>query len=362
MEEDAGKSLHEGFPDSDRKTYVDFNRSGVPLIEIVTEPDLRSAADAAAVLRAGCARCWSGSASTTATWKRAACAATPTCRCGRPAPTTLGTKAEVKNLNSFRYLQKALEYEIDAADRRRSRTAAASCRRRGCGTAAQAHRSRCAARKKRTTTGTFPEPDLPPLVVDAAAIDGDRAGDARAAGGAARAVRGAVRPARVRRRRADAVARELADYFEAVAPASGHPKAASNWIMGELRARLNERGTSIARSPVAPDALAGLIALVENAARSAPDRQGRVREDVRVRPERARDRGGRRASRRSATRRRSCAIVRRIVEQHADAVAQVTAGKIEHVRLPGRSGDEGDGGKANPKLVNELLKREIEGA
>ena len=84
LEEDAGKSLHEGFPDSDRKTYVDYNRSGVPLIEIVTEPDLRSAADAAEFF-AGCARSWSGSASTTATWKRAVCAVTPTCRCGRPA-------------------------------------------------------------------------------------------------------------------------------------------------------------------------------------------------------------------------------------------------------------------------------------
>ena len=83
MEEDAGKSLHEGFPDSDRRTYVDYNRSGVPLIEIVSEPDMRSAAAGGRVLQPGCATSWCGSASTTATWKRAACAATPTCRCGR---------------------------------------------------------------------------------------------------------------------------------------------------------------------------------------------------------------------------------------------------------------------------------------
>jgi len=111
LEEDAGKSLHHGFPDSDRATYLDFNRSGVPLIEIVTEPDLRSAADAAACF----------------TFLRETLVALGvndgnmeegSLRCDanvsvRPAgTTTFGTKAEVKNVNSFRYLQKALEFEI----------------------------------------------------------------------------------------------------------------------------------------------------------------------------------------------------------------------------------------------------------
>ena len=111
MEEDAGKSLHEGFPDSDRKTYLDFNRSGTPLIEIVTEPDLRSAADAADAFRKlreilialgvndgnmeeGSLRC------------DANVSVRPT------GATKLGTKTEVKNINSFRYLEKALDYEI----------------------------------------------------------------------------------------------------------------------------------------------------------------------------------------------------------------------------------------------------------
>src|SRR5687768_294826 len=112
LEEDAGKSLHEGFDDSDRFTYVDFNRSGVPLIEIVTRPDLRSAAQAGdffsrlrAILVAigvndgnmeeGSLRCDANVSV-------------------RPAGTAqFGTKTEVKNLNSFRYVQRALEYEID---------------------------------------------------------------------------------------------------------------------------------------------------------------------------------------------------------------------------------------------------------
>src|SRR5918992_3400482 len=112
MEEDAGKSLHEGFADSEEKTYLDFNRSGTPLIEIVTEPDLRSAADAADAFRKlremlialavndgnmeeGSLRCDANVSV-------------------RPAGATkLGTKTEVKNINSFRFLERALEYEIE---------------------------------------------------------------------------------------------------------------------------------------------------------------------------------------------------------------------------------------------------------
>src|SRR3977135_4452546 len=112
LEEDAGKSLHEGFPDSDRKTYVDYNRSGVPLIEIVSEPDLRSAADAAEFFsRLRAILVWLGVNDGNMEEGSLRCDATVSVR---PAgQERFGTKAEVKNLNSFRYLQKALEYEID---------------------------------------------------------------------------------------------------------------------------------------------------------------------------------------------------------------------------------------------------------
>src|SRR6186997_406774 len=111
MEEDAGKSLHEGFADSDRKTYLDFNRSGTPLIEIVTEPDLRSAADAAdAFSRLREILVWLGVNDGNMEEGSLRCDANVSVR---PAgATSLGTKAEVKNLNSFRFLQKALEHEI----------------------------------------------------------------------------------------------------------------------------------------------------------------------------------------------------------------------------------------------------------
>ena len=154
LEEDAGKSLHEGFPDSDRKTYVDFNRSGVPLIEIVTEPDLRSAADAAEFFeRLRATLVWLGVNDGNMEEGSLRCDANVSVR---PASaTTLGTKAEVKNLNSFRFSQKALEYEIERQidvidDGGRDRSGDA-----GCGTST--HRQdgvECGARKKRTITAT----------------------------------------------------------------------------------------------------------------------------------------------------------------------------------------------------------------
>ena len=111
MEEDAGKSLHEGFPDSDCRTYVDYNRSGVPLIEIVSEPDMRSAAEAAEFFsKLRHILVWLGVSDGNMEEGSLRCDANVSVR--PRGQTKLGTKAEVKNVNSFRYLEKALEYEI----------------------------------------------------------------------------------------------------------------------------------------------------------------------------------------------------------------------------------------------------------
>ena len=108
MEEDAGKSLHDGFPDSDRRTYVDYNRSGVPLIEIVSEPDMRSAAEAAEFFtRLRSILVWLGVSDGNMEEGSLRCDANVSIR--PRGQTKLGTKAEVKNVNSFRYLEKALE-------------------------------------------------------------------------------------------------------------------------------------------------------------------------------------------------------------------------------------------------------------
>jgi len=357
MEEDAGKSLHEGFQDSATATYLDYNRSGVPLIEIVTEPDLRSAAEAALFfetlrdllvwLEVNDGNMEEGSLR---------CDANVSVRAA--GSTTLGTKAEVKNLNSFRYVQKALEYEIARQIEVLGDGGRIVQETRLWDQSAQrtiSMRSKEEAHDYRY----FPEPDLPPVALDAAR---------RAAIERSLPELPAARRTRFMAQYGlpeyDAVeltrARETADYFEAVA-ASGHPKAAANWIMGELSRWLNERGQSIVQSPLAPDALSGLIALVENAtisstiakdvfgkmvasgqsARAIVDAEGlaQISDEAAILP-----------------------IVRRIVEQHADAVAQVKAGKMNTFGFLVGQAMKATGGKASPKLVNALLKREIEGA
>ena len=155
MEEDAGKSLHEGFADSDRRTYLDYNRAGVPLIEIVTEPDLRSAEDAAAFFeKLRQILVWLGVNDGNMEEGSLRCDANVSIR--RQGDQALGTKAEVKNVNSFRYLQKALRVRDRAPDRcrraRRPGRAGDAAVRLRAGT----HATRCAARKRRTTTATFP--------------------------------------------------------------------------------------------------------------------------------------------------------------------------------------------------------------
>src|SRR5262249_16081648 len=112
LEEDAGKSLHVGFFDSDRNTYVDYNRSGVPLVEIVTHPDLRSAVAAAEFFaRLREILVWLGVNDGNMEEGSLRCDANVSVRPAGAA--VFGTKAEVKNLNSFRFLQKALEFEIE---------------------------------------------------------------------------------------------------------------------------------------------------------------------------------------------------------------------------------------------------------
>src|SRR5687768_14052819 len=152
MEEDAGKSLHEGFADSDRKTYLDYNRSGVPLIEIVTEPDMRSAAEAAAFfetlrqilvwLRVNDGNMDEGSLR---------CDANVSVR--RRGDTRLGTKAEVKNVNSFRYLEKALEHGGRIVQETRLFDAA------------QGKTYSMRSKEEAHDYRYFPEPDLPPLLI-----------------------------------------------------------------------------------------------------------------------------------------------------------------------------------------------------
>ena len=356
LEEDAGKSLHEGFADSDRKTYVDYNRSGTPLIEIVTEPDLRSAADAAdffARLRATLV--WLGVNDGNMEEGSLRCDANVSVR---PADAeALGTKAEVKNLNSFRFLQKALEYEIDRQIELL----------RGGGRVVQETRLWDAAAGETVSMRSkeeahdyryFPEPDLPPVVVSEAQV-------------------GSIRAAmpelpEVRRRRFTAAfglpeydaaqltqSRAAAEFFERTVAAGAPPKSASNWIMGEVARALNESGRDLADPPLSPERLAGLIALVDRGTIS-----GAIAKDVfekmvgtgRSAEEIVAAEGLTQIDDESEI----ASLVDRVLAANAAAVAQYRGGRAATFGFLVGQVMKSAGGKANPKRVNELLRRALD--
>ena len=356
MEEDAGKSLHEGFPDSDRRTYIDYNRSGVPLIEIVSEPDMRSAAEAAEFFeRLRDILVWLGVNDGNMEEGSLRCDANVSVRpAGQEA---FGTKAEVKNLNSFRYLQKALEYEIDRqVDLVESGGRVMQETRLWDSGAGRTLSMR--SKEEAHDYRYFPEPDLPPLVVDEARI------------AAVRATMPELPEARRRRLVAayglpeyDAgvltQSAALASYFEQVAAASGSPKAASNWVMGELLRTLKERGAAIEQVPLAPGALAGLIALVERGTISstvAKDVFAKMYDSGRSADEIVRTDGLAQNSDEGAL----LLIVKDVIAANTATVEQYKSGKTKGFGFLVGEIMKGSGGKANPKLANQLLKRELE--
>ena len=355
LEEDAGKSLHDGFPDSDRKTYVDFNRSGVPLIEIVTEPDLRSASDAAGFFsRLRSMLVWLGVNDGNMEEGSLRCDANVSVR---RAGGALGTKAEIKNLNSFRFLQKALEYEIE----RQIGVLTGGGRviqETRLWDAASGVTASMRSKEEAHDYRYFPEPDLPPLVVDAA-----RLGSIRAA-----------MPELPEARRARFIAqhalpeydagqltesRALADYYEHVVRAGAPAKAASNWIMGELARVLKDRGADIAAPPVSAAALAGLIALVEQGRISGSIAKhvfdtmvasGRTADDI-VQAE---------GLAQIDDEPRLVALIGDVLAAHPGPVAQYRDGKTATFGFLVGQVMKASAGKANPARVNELLRRALE--
>jgi aspartyl-tRNA(Asn)/glutamyl-tRNA(Gln) amidotransferase subunit B len=266
LEEDAGKSLHEDFHGM---SGIDLNRAGTPLLEIVSEPDMRSAAEAIAYARALHALVrWIGICDGNMQEGSFRCDANVSVR--RPgAP--LGTRCEIKNLNSFRFMERAIEYEV----RRQVEVIEDG------GKVVQETRlfdpDRGETRPMRSKEDAqdyryFPDPDLLPLAITRVWIDE-----------VARAMPSL--PAERRRRYHEAFAlsqydaallaesREKSDYYEAVLAAAPRPerlhKLAANWVNGEISALVNERGLDFAACPVAPPVLARLIERIEDGTVSA---------------------------------------------------------------------------------------------
>jgi aspartyl-tRNA(Asn)/glutamyl-tRNA(Gln) amidotransferase subunit B len=356
LEEDAGKSLHEGFIDSDERTYVDFNRAGVPLIEIVTEPDLRSAADASAFFdHLRTTLVWLGVNDGNMEEGSLRCDANVSVRPG--GATTLGTKTEVKNLNSFKYLRHALEHEIErqiglVESGRKVQQETRLWDQAGSRTVAM--RSKEEAHDYRY----FPEPDLPLVDVAAARVD---------------AIAEAMPelPARRRTRFIEAYVlpaydvteltrtREVADYFEALVAAGAPAKPASNWVMGEVTRKLNDAGLTIGDVPVPPPALAELIGLIERrtisttVAKDVFEKMWTTGQSATAIVERE---GLGQISDETAI----AAAVAQVLDANSSTVAQYRAGQTKVLGFLVGQVMKATRGKASPTLVNDLVRRALD--
>ena len=356
LEEDAGKSLHQGFPDSDRKTYLDYNRSGAPLIEIVTDPDLRSAAEAAEFFsRLRALLVWLDVNDGNMEEGSLRCDANVSIR--PPGASALGTKTEVKNLNSFRFLQKALEHEIERqADvlEHGGRVVQETRLWDAAEGATVSMRSKEEAHDYRY----FPEPDLPPLVVEPSRVAAIR--DAMPELPAARRQRLVVSCGLPESDAAQLTqSRALADFFEAAVGAGAAPKAVSNWMRGELARALNASGREISTSPVSPERLAQLLALVDDGTISGAIAKGvfeKMFESGRAADEIVRAEGLRQIDDDALI----VHLVTDILAANADAVAQYRAGKEAAFGFLVGQAMKAASGKANPRRVNALLKKALE--
>jgi aspartyl-tRNA(Asn)/glutamyl-tRNA(Gln) amidotransferase subunit B len=356
MEEDAGKLVHSGATiNTSDYALVDYNRTGVPLLEIVSEPDLRSAEEAKAYLEKvkaileyldvsdckmeeGSLRCDANISL-------------------RPrGQTTLGTKAEIKNLNSFRSVQRGLEYEIARQedllddggkvvqetrtwDENKGMTASMRSKE-------QAHDYRY-----------LPEPDLVPIVVDPARVEEIRTNlpelpDAR------------------KQRLMDAyglseydanvitASKSMADYFDQSVQANGDAKTVANWLMGEVSKHLNNEGISILECPVSPEQLTELLALIEKGTISNKIAKA-VFEEMwvsRKAPEViVKEKGLVQISDTSEI----VAIVDGVIAANPQSVADFKAGKDKAIGFLVGQIMKQTKGRANPDMVNSLLRERL---
>ncbi len=262
LEEDAAKNLHEGFAESATKAYIDYNRCGTPLSEIVSEPDMRTPEEAHTYLTAlRQIMLYTGVSDCNMEEGSLRCDANVSVR--PRGSKEFGTKVEVKNLNSFRFLQKALEYEIErhigvleSGGRLSQETRLWN--------QAEGHTVSMRSKEKAHDYRYFPEPDLLPVHLSSAWREEVR-----------RSLPELPEAKRTRFVTAYGITpydaevltntQALADYFEAVVNAGAPGKAAANWMQTELLRGLKDSGKEISASPVSPGALAELVNLVESA-------------------------------------------------------------------------------------------------
>jgi aspartyl-tRNA(Asn)/glutamyl-tRNA(Gln) amidotransferase subunit B len=354
LEDDAGKSIHDGFKDSDKYTYVDLNRSGTPLIEIVSEPDLRSSEEVYEYLTelkqvmqyVGVSECDMEKG-------QLRCDANVSVRL--KGAEKFGTKAEIKNLNSFRFAKMAVDYEIarqvavlDSGGKITQETRlynVASGETAGMRSKEHAHDYRY-----------FPEPDLVPLRVSEAWLERIREAMPEL-------------PADKRRRFIESYGlreydaqvltaeRSISEYFEKAAAASGDPRMAANWVIGDLMGAL--KGGDISESRVTPEHLGELVGLIAKGEIS-----GKLAKEIFAKMietgEPARAIIDREGLRQISDTGALAQMVDEVIANNPKQVEQYKSGKTTVIGYLVGQVMKVSKGQANPEAVNDLLKTKLQ--
>ncbi|HSF07260.1 MAG TPA: Asp-tRNA(Asn)/Glu-tRNA(Gln) amidotransferase subunit GatB [Methylomirabilota bacterium] len=359
LEEDVGKLIHEGTLETAQASLVDFNRAGVPLMETVSKPELRSPEEAAEYLRAFRAvLVYLGVCDGNMEEGSLRCDANVSLR--RPGAREFGTKVEIKNMNSFRNVQRALEFEVQ----RQARALEAGepiVQETRLWDADRGYTRSMRSKEYAHDYRYFPEPDLTPLVLEPAGIAAIRAA--------------LLELPRARRQRFvseyglpayDATvltqSRALAEYFESAVREFPNPKVVSNWIMSELLREIpgdDERAIQACR--VTPQRLIGLLRLIENATIS-----GKIAKDVFDRMLRSGEAADTIVQREGLTQVADAGALAAIVDQVLAAnpkpVEDYRRGKTAAAKALVGLVMKATQGKANPALVNQLLEEKLSDA
>jgi len=357
LEEDAGKNVHEGLPDIDRYSYIDLNRAGIPLAEIVTEPEFRSSWEAYDyVNHVRRALQWVGASEADMEKGNLRCEANVSVR--KRGDEKFGTKVELKNLNSVRFMQRAIEFEVarhiqvlESGGTLRQETRLwdeKSMETRVMRSKEEAHDYRY-----------FPEPDLPPLIVSAEFIEQIKSSMPEL-------------PEQRRKRFMDSYElsyadasqlvsdRSLADYYEEAAITSGNPRATANWIRSELLRELEAAGIDASASPVAAKDLGELIRIIDSGKIS-----GKQAKDVLVEMFKTRKTADAIIAEKGLVQVSDSGEIDNLIDEviaaNPDQLANYRAGKEALFGFFVGQVIKASKGKANPKIVNDRLKIKLQG-
>ncbi|MGH9898343.1 MAG: Asp-tRNA(Asn)/Glu-tRNA(Gln) amidotransferase subunit GatB, partial [Pyrinomonadaceae bacterium] len=355
LEEDAGKNVHDGFEGTDRYSYVDLNRAGTPLAEIVTEPDFSTSWEAydyvnhvRSVLR------WVGASEADMEKGNLRCEANVSVR--RSGDTRYGTKVELKNLNSVRFMQRAIDYEIErhikvleSGGRITQQTLLWDDK----ANVTRPMRSKEEAHDYRY----FPEPDLPPLIVTEEFVEQIKSEmpelpDARRDR--------FVQDYKLSFNDAAQLISELAlaNYFEKVAEVSSNPRAASNWIRSEILRELETRKIDVMQCPIAVSELGALIRFIDEGKISGTQGKEVLLEMFETGKGAKTVITERRLEQVSDTSAIE-AIIATVIKANQKQVEQYRAGKEGLFGFFVGQVMKASQGKANPKIVNELLRETL---